>query len=199
MNALDRSFCGLCYCSIVIGLQCFVCQHASITAFNFIHRCAFLHFCSVKRPKLKQENPSLSVGAMARQLSSAWKLMTPEQKKPYNEMAERDKQRLVEMCACFLSLWISPPPPPLALFLSSLPLSFYSSILPLFFPCFSVHHTEGISPSVCVRVWSCPQMAGICVQNSRSGGEWCTGSLAEHGTELITSLRRQTVSGTWTW
>lgn len=58
-------------------------------------RCAFLHFCSVKRPKLKQENPSLSVGSMAKQLSSAWKLMTPEQKKPYDEMAGRDKQRLV--------------------------------------------------------------------------------------------------------
>ncbi len=58
-----------------------------------LSRCAFLHFCSVKRPKLKQENPSLSVGAMARQLSSAWKLMTPEQKTPYNEMAARDKQR----------------------------------------------------------------------------------------------------------
>ena len=44
---------------------------------------------------MKQENPSLSVGAMARQLSSAWKLMTPEQKAPYDEMAERDKQRSV--------------------------------------------------------------------------------------------------------
>jgi hypothetical protein len=32
---------------------------------------------------------------MAKQLSSAWKLMTPEQKKPYDEMAGRDKQRLV--------------------------------------------------------------------------------------------------------
>lgn len=55
--------------------------------------CAFLHFCSAKRPKLKQENPSLSVGALAKQLSSAWKLMTPEQKKPYDILAEKDKQR----------------------------------------------------------------------------------------------------------
>ncbi|CAI8041651.1 High mobility group protein DSP1 [Geodia barretti] len=55
--------------------------------------CAFLHFCSAKRPKLKQENPSLSVGSLAKQLSSAWKLMTPEQKKPYDLLAEKDKQR----------------------------------------------------------------------------------------------------------
>ena len=72
---------------VVTGVFCFVCVLALYI------RCAFLHFCSVKRPKLKQENPSLSVGAMARQLSSAWKLMTPEQKKPYDEMAERDKLR----------------------------------------------------------------------------------------------------------
>ena len=56
-------------------------------------RCAFLHFCSEKRPKLKQENPSFSVGALAKQLSAVWKLMTPEQKKPYDGMAEKDKQR----------------------------------------------------------------------------------------------------------
>ena len=61
-----------------------------------LHRCAFLHFCSAKRPKLKQENPSLSVGSLAKQLSSAWKLMTPEQKKPYDLLAEKDKQR----CSC---------------------------------------------------------------------------------------------------
>ena len=62
---------------------------------NHMCRCAFLHFCVVKRPKLKQENPSLSVGAMAKQLSSAWKLMTSDQKKPYDDMADRDKQRSV--------------------------------------------------------------------------------------------------------
>ena len=50
---------------------------------------------------------------MARQLSSAWKLMTPEQKKPYNEMAARDKQRSVHT-----HTYLSPSPP---LFLSSFP------------------------------------------------------------------------------
>lgn len=33
------------------------------------------------------------MGALAKQLSVAWKMMTDDQKKPYNEMAERDKQR----------------------------------------------------------------------------------------------------------
>ena len=76
-----------------------------------LHRCAFLHFCSEKRPKLKQENPNLSVGAMARQLSLAWKLMTSEQKKPYDEMADRDKQRYGHMQHFFytMCLWIANP------------------------------------------------------------------------------------------
>lgn len=56
-------------------------------------RCAFLHFCLKNRPKLKEENPSLGVGALAKRLAVAWKLMSPEQKKPFNEMAEKDKQR----------------------------------------------------------------------------------------------------------
>jgi hypothetical protein len=69
-----------------------------LTVYCPLHRCAFLHFCCAKRPKLKQENPSLSVGSLAKQLSSAWKLMTPEQKKPYDLLAEKDKQRYIIWC-----------------------------------------------------------------------------------------------------
>ena len=72
-----------------------------------LYRCAFLHFCSAKRPKLKQENPSLSVGSLAKQLSSAWKLMTPEQKKPYDLLAEKDKQRSATHSVHILSISLS--------------------------------------------------------------------------------------------
>lgn len=58
--------------------------------------CAFLHFCSVKRPQLAEENPTLGVGGIARQLTSEWRLMTPEQRKPFNEVAEREKERYEE-------------------------------------------------------------------------------------------------------
>lgn len=109
------------------------CLSTCITAFNFVCRCAFLHFCSVKRPKLKQENPSLSVGAMARQLSSAWKLMTPEQKKPYNEMAERDKQRSVELWTHILSPSLTTPFLSFPLFLYLLLLLNPSSFHPTIF------------------------------------------------------------------
>jgi len=48
---------------------------------------------------------------MARQLSLAWKLMTSEQKKPYDEMADRDKQRYGHMQHFFytMCLWIANP------------------------------------------------------------------------------------------
>lgn len=56
-----------------------------------LSRCAFLHFCAEKRPKLRVESPAASIGALAKQLSLAWKVMTPDQKRPYEEMAFRDK------------------------------------------------------------------------------------------------------------
>eukprot|EP00731_Ephydatia_muelleri_P031009 Em0022g523a len=55
--------------------------------------CAFLHFCSEKRPKLKEDNPTATVGGMAKLLSSTWKEMSIEQRRPYEHLAERDKER----------------------------------------------------------------------------------------------------------
>lgn len=55
--------------------------------------CAFLHFCGEKRPKLKVENPNYNIGQLSKQLSVAWKVMTAEQKQPYQDMAIRDKLR----------------------------------------------------------------------------------------------------------
>ena len=60
---------------------------------TYTHRCAFLHFCSEKRPKLKQDNPTATVGGMAKQLSMTWKEMTLEERRPYEHLAERDKER----------------------------------------------------------------------------------------------------------
>lgn len=63
----------------------------SLSPILFLSRCAFLHFCAEKRPKLRVESPAASIGALAKQLSLAWKVMTPDQKRPYEEMAFRDK------------------------------------------------------------------------------------------------------------
>ena len=52
-----------------------------------------MHFCAEKRPKLREENPKASVGDLAKQLGAAWKIMTVVQKKPYEELAQKDRDR----------------------------------------------------------------------------------------------------------
>ena len=83
--------------------------------------CAFLHFTTERRRLLEEQNPSLGVGAIAKQLSSEWCLMTPQQRRPYTELAEREKERyeqqkqayeagyLAGYCAASLQRGISPP------------------------------------------------------------------------------------------
>ena len=60
-----------------------------------------MFFSNAKRPKIKSQNPEASIGEIAKQLGAAWNVMTPEQKKPYEEEAKKDKQRyLDEMQRC---------------------------------------------------------------------------------------------------
>lgn len=52
-----------------------------------------MFFSSAKRPKLREQNPSAGIGDIAKQLGAAWKIMTPEQKAPYEEAAKKDRKR----------------------------------------------------------------------------------------------------------
>ena len=52
-----------------------------------------MFFSSAKRPKLREQNPSAGIGDIAKQLGAAWKIMTPEQKAPYEETAKKDRKR----------------------------------------------------------------------------------------------------------
>ena len=57
-----------------------------------------MFFSQDKRPKLREQTPSATVGDMAKQLGAAWKIMTPEQKAPYEAQAKKDRERYeVEM------------------------------------------------------------------------------------------------------
>lgn len=55
-----------------------------------------MFFSNMKRPKLKQEDPNANIAELAKQLGAAWKVMTKEQKAPYDEMAKKDKQRYLD-------------------------------------------------------------------------------------------------------
>ncbi len=56
---------------------------------------AFFFFCAEKRPKIRSQNQGATVGEIAKQLGEAWKLMSSEQKSPYDMSANADKTRYV--------------------------------------------------------------------------------------------------------
>lgn len=45
------------------------------------------------RPEVKAENPDYGVGKLAQRLAVRWKVITPEDKNPYDLMARKDKER----------------------------------------------------------------------------------------------------------
>ncbi|PWN21193.1 hypothetical protein BCV69DRAFT_248528, partial [Microstroma glucosiphilum] len=54
---------------------------------------AYMFFSRDAREKTKSDNPEASFGEIGRLLGAAWKEMSDAQKKPYIDMAERDKVR----------------------------------------------------------------------------------------------------------
>jgi len=54
---------------------------------------AFFWFCNDERPKIKGLNPEYGVGEIAKELGKLWGEVTPDTKKRYEAMAERDKAR----------------------------------------------------------------------------------------------------------
>ncbi|KAI8335098.1 non-histone chromosomal protein 6 [Chlamydoabsidia padenii] len=54
---------------------------------------AYMFFSQANRNKVKEENPEASFGQLGKILGQKWKEMSDEEKKPYNEQAEKDKAR----------------------------------------------------------------------------------------------------------
>lgn len=54
---------------------------------------AYMFFSRDQRERTKAENPTASFGEIGRILGATWKEMSESQKKPYIDMAERDKVR----------------------------------------------------------------------------------------------------------
>lgn len=55
-----------------------------------------MFFCSAKRPEFKKDNPSASVGELAKLLGAAWNALSPEGRKPYEAKAKEDQKRYKE-------------------------------------------------------------------------------------------------------
>ena len=52
-----------------------------------------MFFVQDYRERIKEENPEASFGEVGKLLGAKWKEMSEAEKKPYNDMANRDKAR----------------------------------------------------------------------------------------------------------
>lgn len=57
------------------------------------HRSAFFLFCADFRPKIKGENPGLSIGDTAKKLGEMWNSLSAEEKQPYEKKAAKLKEK----------------------------------------------------------------------------------------------------------
>ncbi len=57
------------------------------------HRSAFMFYSLEKRPEVKLLNPSFGVGKLAQRLAEHWRVMSSEEREPYDMVAKRDKER----------------------------------------------------------------------------------------------------------
>jgi len=48
-----------------------------------------------------EQHPGATVGDIAKQLGAAWKIMTKEQKKPYEQRAEKDRARYLQQMSTY--------------------------------------------------------------------------------------------------
>jgi len=57
---------------------------------------SYVHFCKVTRPEIKAENPNATFAELGKLFGKAFNALTSEQKKPYELMAAKDKERYQE-------------------------------------------------------------------------------------------------------
>jgi len=57
---------------------------------------AYMFFSQDQRTKIQAENPEAGFGEIGKLLGEAWKKLSDNEKKPYTDMAERDKQRYID-------------------------------------------------------------------------------------------------------
>eukprot|EP00798_Chlamydomonas_sp_ICE-L_P004607 gene4607-14800_t len=53
----------------------------------------YMFFCKDNREAVKEKDSSLKITEIASELGRMWKALTDEEKKPYQEQAEKDKVR----------------------------------------------------------------------------------------------------------
>ncbi|XP_040575994.1 high mobility group protein 20A [Lepeophtheirus salmonis] len=61
----------------------------------------YVHFANERREKLRKEYPECSFAELSKKLASEWARMSAEEKSPFTEKAEKDKERYTNELAAF--------------------------------------------------------------------------------------------------
>ncbi|XP_030643755.1 high mobility group protein B2a isoform X2 [Chanos chanos] len=64
---------------------------------------AFFIFCSDKRPDVKSKNPGISIGDVAKKLGELWSKLSPKEKSPYEQKAQKLKEKYDKDLAAYRS------------------------------------------------------------------------------------------------
>ncbi|KAJ8614511.1 hypothetical protein CTAYLR_000784 [Chrysophaeum taylorii] len=72
---------------------------------------AYMYFSKHHRMLLKQENSDLTFGDLGKTVGAMWKAATPEEKRPFEELAAEDKNRYINELNDYRSLQADEPPP----------------------------------------------------------------------------------------
>ncbi|XP_016097941.1 high mobility group protein B2-like [Sinocyclocheilus grahami] len=62
---------------------------------------AFFVFCSDHRPKVKNDNPGISIGDIAKKLGVMWSKLSPKEKAPYEQKAMKLKEKYEKDVAAY--------------------------------------------------------------------------------------------------
>ncbi|XP_076584226.1 high mobility group protein B2a [Chaetodon auriga] len=62
---------------------------------------AFFVFCSDHRPRIKEENPGISIGEIAKKLGELWSAQSPKDKAPYAAKAAKLKEKYEKDVAAY--------------------------------------------------------------------------------------------------
>lgn len=73
-------------------------------SFFFLSSSAFFVFCSDHRPRIKEENPGISIGDIAKKLGELWATQSSKDKAPYEAKAAKLKEKYEKVSTLYPAL-----------------------------------------------------------------------------------------------
>ena len=64
-------------------------------------------FCSDHRPRIKEENPGITIGDIAKKLGELWGTQTAKDKAPHEAKAAKLKEKYEKVCKVFFMVLVT--------------------------------------------------------------------------------------------